>query len=128
MLKKSLKAQKNNKSCDTETEKAPLANIKKTSAKSTGNNTHLPTNAFDDDCQGICEEKDSDCESKCKIIKENLLLKRDNKELKDRLIILKEFLIRSWVTKKKKVWSWKIERNLNEGKFNLDTNLWMQAV
>ena len=32
-----LKTQKNNKSCDRETEKAPPANIKKTSVKSTGN-------------------------------------------------------------------------------------------
>ena len=83
-----LKTQKNNKSCDTETEKPPPANIKKTSAKSTGNNTHLPTSTFDDDCQGIRKAKDSDCESKFKIIEWNLLLKRDNKELNDRLIIL----------------------------------------
>ena len=81
-----------NKSCDTETEKPPPANIKKTSAKSTGNNTHLPTSTFDDDCQGIREEIDSDCESTFKIIEENLLLKRDNKELKDRLIILERVL------------------------------------
>ena len=87
-----LKTQKINKSCDTETEKPPPANIKKTSAKSTGNNTHLPTSTFDDDCQGIHEEKDSDCESTFKIIEENLLLKRDNKELKDRLIILERVL------------------------------------
>ena len=46
------------------------------------------TNAVNDDLK----EKDSDCESKRKIIEENLLLKRDNKELKDRLIILEKVL------------------------------------
>ena len=52
----------------------------------------MPTCTFDDDCQGIRKEKDSDCESTFKITEENLLLKRDNKELKDQLIILERVL------------------------------------
>ena len=82
-----LKAQKSNKTRNTKTGKVPPANIKERSVKSTGKNTHLLTNAVDD-CQGICKEKDNDCESKRKITEENLRLKKDNKELKDRLIIL----------------------------------------